>query len=297
MDAEALTGDRCDVIVGYDGSPSAASAIEYGARLLPDAAVRIVHLWAPPFADVELRRRVWREARSLDELQSLLETEGAAEAERIARDGVALARMSGWAAQPLADRNLGAEGFALARLAEKLRPAAVVVGSRGLSGVRALLGSVSDFVVYHSPVPVLVVPHPMLADEREAAAAGPVLVGHDGSSGAQRALATAASLFAGRELVVATAGPSAAEPALLAEAGAGAAEAVRVDPRGVAQSGRAVADALAACAAERRAAVIVVGSRGQSAGREILLGSVAMAALHHAHRPVMVVPDPHRFAR
>jgi nucleotide-binding universal stress UspA family protein len=297
MDAEALTVERFDVLVGYDGSPSAAGAIEYGARLLPDAAVRIVHLWAPPFADAELRRRVRRKARSMEELQALLEKEGAAEAGRVAREGAALATASGWTAQPLTDRSLGAEGFALARLAEDLKPAAVVVGSRGLSGLRAVLGSVSDFVVYHSPVPVLVVPHPLLADEREAAAAGPVVVGHDDSSDAQRALATAASLFAGRELVVATAGTSAVDPGLLAEAGAGAAEAVQLDPRGVAQSARAVADALAVCAAERNAAVIVVGSRGQSARREILLGSVAMAVLHHAHRPVLVVPDPHRFAR
>jgi nucleotide-binding universal stress UspA family protein len=96
---------------------------------------------------------------------------------------------------------------------------------------------------------------------------------------------------------VATAGASAVDPGLLAEAGAGAGEAVRCDPHGVAQNARAVADALAACAAERGAAVIVVGSRGQSARREILLGSVAMAALHQAPRGVRVVPDPHRFAR
>ena len=38
------------------------------------------------------------------------------------------------------------------------------------------------------------------------------------------------------------------------------------------------------------AAVLVVGSRGRSALREILLGSVAMAALHHSPRPVVVVP-------
>jgi nucleotide-binding universal stress UspA family protein len=169
MDADA----QFEVLVGYDGSQSAAGAIEYGARLLPDAAVGIVHLWAPAFADVELRRRVSRKARSLAELESPLETEGAADAERIAREGVALATASGWAARPLTDRTLSAEGFAFARLAEDVEPAAVVVGSRGLSGMRAVLGRVADFVVYHSPVPVLVVPHPLLFDEREAAAAGP----------------------------------------------------------------------------------------------------------------------------
>jgi nucleotide-binding universal stress UspA family protein len=36
--------------------------------------------------------------------------------------------------------------------------------------------------------------------------------------------------------------------------------------------------------------VLAVGSRGRSAGRELLLGSVAREALHCAHRPVLVVP-------
>jgi nucleotide-binding universal stress UspA family protein len=37
----------------------------------------------------------------------------------------------------------------------------------------------------------------------------------------------------------------------------------------------------------------MVGSRGRSAVREILLGSVAMATLHHTRRPVLVVhPEP-----
>ena len=63
------------------------------------------------------RRAAWTSCNRL------LEKEGAAEAERIAREGVALAAASGWEARPLADRTLGAEGFALARLAEELGPA------------------------------------------------------------------------------------------------------------------------------------------------------------------------------
>jgi nucleotide-binding universal stress UspA family protein len=52
-----------------------------------------------------------------------------------------------------------------------------------------------------------------------------------------------------------------------------------------------IAEALVACAAEQDAALVVVGSRGRSAGREILLGSVAMGVLHRALRPVLVVPQ------
>ena len=37
------------------------------------------------------------------------------------------------------------------------------------------------------------------------------------------------------------------------------------------------------------AAVLVVGSRGRSAIREVLLGSVARTAVHRTHRPVLVV--------
>ena len=53
---------------------------------------------------------------------------------------------------------------------------------------------------------------------------------------------------------------------------------------------RATADVLGAFAAQRQAAAIAVGSRGRSVATEVLLGSVAMAVLHRAQRPVLVVP-------
>jgi len=57
-----------------------------------------------------------------------------------------------------------------------------------------------------------------------------------------------------------------------------------------ARSGRGVADALVRRAQAIGAAAIVVGSRGRSAVREIMLGSAAMAVLHHTDRPAIVVP-------
>jgi nucleotide-binding universal stress UspA family protein len=288
MSAAARETDRPHVLLGYDGSPDAANALEIGARLLPGFAAHVVHLWAPPFASADLRRRLLRVAASLDELSALLEREGAAEAERIVADGVALAHAAGWQAEPLTHRGYGDAGLELARLAEKLRPAAVVVGSRGLSGARAVLGSVSDMATHHSPAPVLIVPHPLLAEERQAVRAGPVVVGYDESDGAHGALAAATSLFPGRELIAVTV-PDEDLSGRGAEATAG--ETVVLDVGPPARGPGAVAEALAGFAAERKAALIVVGSRGRSAWRRIMLGSVATAVLHHAERPVLTVPS------
>jgi nucleotide-binding universal stress UspA family protein len=251
------------VLVGFDGSPDAAGAIDLGARLLPGRDATVAHLWAPPYARPELRARV-RQAGSVREMIEMLEREAQAEAERVAANGVTLARAAGWQARALVHRSYGGEGLELAALAEELHPAALVVGSRGLSGVRAVLGSVSDEAVHSAPVPVLVVPGFVASEARAATAAGPVLVGDDGSDGAARAAEAARELFAGRQVQTATVEDAA--------------------------TARGVADRLMRQAREHGAAGVVVGSRGRSAAREILLGSVALAVLHHADRPVLAVP-------
>ncbi len=267
------------VIIGYDGSRPAAGAIQLGARLFPGRHGRIAHLWGPPYFDGELRKRMWPPSADLDEFAEAIEREGHAEAERTATEGKVLAEAAGWSASVLLHRCYGDPGFELAQLAEREQAAAVVVGSRGLGGVRAMLGSSSDGLVHYSPVPVLVVPYPLLESERDAAGAGPLLVASDGSDGAAHALGAARSLFPDRDVEVAAVGIEESE-----------AEIVQLQPRGVTSSGRAVAEALADHARQIDAAAIVVGSRGRAAHRELLLGSVAMATLHHAHRPVLVVP-------
>ena len=182
------------LLVGYDGSPDAAGAIELGARLLPSRDVRIAHLWAEPFAAAELRPRLSKRTETVREMIELLEQEAAAEAERIAAEGVVLAEAAGWKAEPLLKRAYGAQGLELASLAEELEAEMLVVGSRGLTGPRAVLGSVSDQAAHTSPVPTLVVPRLVLTTERDAVAEGPILVGDDGSPGAERARETATSL-------------------------------------------------------------------------------------------------------
>ncbi|MGY1742880.1 MULTISPECIES: universal stress protein [unclassified Blastococcus] len=275
------------VLVGYDGSPSAVAAIEAAARLVPSATATVVHLWEPPFTSPALRQRLAGRAAGLEQLGELLEQEGRAEAERLAGNGVALARAAGWDAEPLVLRAFGGDGYQFARTAEEKGMDLVVVGSRGLAGLKAALGSVSELVVHVSPVPVLVVPHPLTTVEWTAAASGPVVVGTDGSAAAARTAEAVTRLFPGRERLLVAVEEPGEGPGPTAPDGA---ELITVSRHGRPGSERATAAALAQFAAERGAGVLAVGSRGHSTGRELLLGSVAREVLHCAHRPVLVVP-------
>ncbi len=277
------------VLVGYDGSPSAADAIAVGAAMFPGAEASIGYLWMPPFASPALSQRLRSRARNLDDLVDLIEHEGGAEAQRIVDAGVALAHSAGWTAEGVVRRTYGGEGFQMAQLAEELGADLVLIGSRGMGGTRAALGSVADVIVHYSTRPVVVVPRLLATAERAALPAGPVVLGWDGSPGAEAALTAAAKLFPGRELIPAEVRhPEESESTGTQDA---LAPTVVHLPMGRAiGASRAVADQLEACAEQRGAAAIVVGSRGRNALRELLLGSVAMATLHHARRPVVIVP-------
>lgn len=277
-------------IVGYDGSPAAAAALEAGGLLFPGAHAWITYLWVPPFASDQVRKRLWEQAHGIDDLIAAEEREGEREARRITAMGVTLARAAGWDAEPLLERTFAAEGTAIVRIAERVDADVVVLAARGLGGTDAVLGSVSDMVVHYSSRPVLVIPQPLLSAEFEALHDGPVVVGWDGSAGAEAALAAATGLFPGRRVVAVcvddgstdSPGPPPAQPG-------GTVNHLHIG-RGRGRQARATANALIAAADEQGAAVVVVGSRGRSAVREIILGSVAMGTLHHSHRPVMVVP-------
>ncbi|WUF93767.1 universal stress protein [Micromonospora aurantiaca] len=277
------------VMVGYDGSPAASAAIEAGALLFPGAHAWIGHLWTPPFASEELRKRLWTGKRNINAFVEAIEREGGREADRLTSVGVMLARAAGWDAEPLVCRSYGGEGLRLAELADEKQTDVLLLGSRGLGGARAVLGSVSDMAVHYSPRPVLVVPHPLLTDEHDALAAGPVVVGWDASAGAEAALDATRRLFPERDVVLVAVDGDEGETPTPDTAG-GQVTTVRVSAGRGAQ-GRAVAEALSAVATEHKASTVVVGSRGRTAMRKILLGSVAMATLHRAHRPVMVVPQ------
>ena len=141
----------------------------------------------------------------------------------------------------------------------------------------------------------------------------PILICYDGSAGAKRAIQTAAALFPGREATVLHAwrpiAGIASAYAILPVAAYDENEVRRAAVR-VAAQGATIASAAGlkatAEAAEARlesdwqailraadrmdAAVIVLGARGLTGFRSLVLGSVSHAVAQHSHRPVLVIP-------
>lgn len=194
-------------------------------------------------------------------------------------------------------------------LAEELDAGLIVVGSRGLGGVRrALLGSTSASVVRHAPCPVLVV-----RDVGHSYLSGRILAAVDGSGEADDAAGVAAEISAatGSELHVAFALPTdpiAPFPFTREEWEAQNDRARRaarqfVDEKAseLEAAGVTLKDAHLVLGEPRKeivrlgeeldAGLIVVGSRGLGGLARALTGSVSEAVVRHAHCPVLVVRE------
>ena len=143
------------VVVAYDGSEEARHAIGGAARLLGPRRVDVVHVWEPA-ASAAARSPGFADGGNgvFDDLTREERT-----AEDTADEGARIALNAGFDARPVAVETFGPVGAGLTDYVAKEAPALVVVGTRGLSGVRsAVLGSVSHHVAQHVTTPVLIVP-------------------------------------------------------------------------------------------------------------------------------------------
>jgi nucleotide-binding universal stress UspA family protein len=166
----------------------------------------------------------------------------------------------------------------------------VVVGHRGTGGFAGLLaGSVALHTAAHALCPVVVV------RGTEAAPDAPVVVGVDGSPESREAteFAFAAAARRGVPLVAVCGWPvdrvAPAADSIVTTLGTSPARYPSVELRAEFVSGRSPADAMVRAA--ERAGLVVVGSRGLSGLRGLLLGSVGRALIEHAPCPVAVVRD------
>jgi nucleotide-binding universal stress UspA family protein len=188
--------------------------------------------------------------------------------------------------------------------AEELGAGLIVVGSRGLGGVRrALVGSVSDSVVRHAHCPVMMVRGKPVSFPTK------ILLSTDGSEEAEFAARTAADLARdmNSELHVVHVGvqyflvihdyisPTQYQELKQERQGVLDEQVSKIEEAGgtVTKSylrmGRREDEEIVALAEEVGAGLIAMGSRGLGGIRRALLGSVSDSVVRHAHCPVMVV--------
>ena len=151
------------IVVGYDGSPAARAAVEHAIdRAGPAGRLVLVHAYqvpadyiGAPYYNVMLDDA----AQHANDLMDSLERD----CERVL--GVDHER----------DISTGAAAPAIVQAAEVYRADEIVIGSRGVGRVRALLGSVAHYVLHRATCPVTVIPERMVdartATPPEAAAA------------------------------------------------------------------------------------------------------------------------------
>ncbi len=161
------------VLLCDDGSPDAAAAVTAAAALLSGRQAIALHVWLPPSAAIGALSGFqivaippeWNDQMSQD-------------ADELARQAADRATQAGFEARPLAVEAVGPTWEVIIELAREYNAAVIVLGARGLSGIKhALLGSVSEKVVRHADRPVLVL-HPRPGDlPAEAAPAAGTVAG------------------------------------------------------------------------------------------------------------------------
>jgi nucleotide-binding universal stress UspA family protein len=156
------------IVIGYDGSADARAAIEQAGRLLPGQHATVVVVWEP---FVEVLARTGAGLGVVAPMVDYAEIDAATEeaARSRAAEGAGLARDAGLDAEPDTRMRETTIADAILAAAEAVDATAIVLGTRGLTGVKSVvLGSVSHAVLHHADRPVIVIPSPEVAQERAA---------------------------------------------------------------------------------------------------------------------------------
>jgi|SRR4051812_17167646 nucleotide-binding universal stress UspA family protein len=149
------------IVIAFDGSKPAQAAVREAGALLAGHPALIVTIWEAGMAYVAGVPATLDIPATPVDVETAHEIDDAMDnrAHRLAEQGAQLAREAGFAAaEPLvvADESNVAE--TIVEVARSRDAGAIVVGSRGLSGLKArFAGSVSKHVLEHADRPVLVV--------------------------------------------------------------------------------------------------------------------------------------------
>jgi len=155
--------ESAPILVAYDGSPEARAALARAAKLFPGRPVVIATVWEPGLASVVPDPAgIGGPATPVDvgevaEIDQIMSKRAAS----IAAEGVARAAEVGLEATPVASEDEGNVAETISAIADDHEVDVVVVGSRGVSGLKArLLGSTTESILHHCRRPVLVVREP-----------------------------------------------------------------------------------------------------------------------------------------
>ena len=155
-----MNAENGPTLIAFDGSAAAREAVAAAAALLKPRVTLVLSVWEPALAyaaaapppDVAM-------TPAIDPATALtVDNALRGHAERVANEGAELARSLGLDAEPIAIADVHDIARTIAEVARDRKAATIVVGSRGLSGLRARFeGSTSKGVVKHAPCPVVVV--------------------------------------------------------------------------------------------------------------------------------------------
>jgi nucleotide-binding universal stress UspA family protein len=148
------------ILICYDGSTDAKEAIARGAPLLRGQGATVLTVWSL-FDAAALGL-----SGGVEDMQESDEA-GRLHAEHEAEEGARLAIDAGFDAEPRTVDRRTTIADAILGEADTLEATAILMGSRGLTGVKSLLlGSVSHAVIQHADRTVIVVPSPEVAAAR-----------------------------------------------------------------------------------------------------------------------------------
>jgi nucleotide-binding universal stress UspA family protein len=156
------------ILVGYDGSVDAQAAIARGGLLMPGSEATVLVIWE---TILETMTRSGALGVGSGMIGSYGDDDADAAIEKAAHetaaDGVRRATAAGLVAQPRVANREGDLAAVILAVAADVDADVIVLGTRGLSGVKSLLlGSVSHAVLHHADRAVLVVPSSGLAARR-----------------------------------------------------------------------------------------------------------------------------------
>jgi nucleotide-binding universal stress UspA family protein len=156
------------ILICFDGSADGQEAIDHAALLMPGGQATVLVVWETILQTLSRHGSMgmgFGMVGAEDEAGADAAIEKAALS--TATDGAQRATAAGLVSQPrIANRGDDTAG-AILEVGAELAADVIVLGTRGLGGVKSLmLGSVSHAVLHHADRAVLVVPSPDLAEER-----------------------------------------------------------------------------------------------------------------------------------